>query len=127
MGPQHSVLLIAWLMVISIPAANAQQHPMQGAHDPYRGFTRADGKTSCCGGHDCAPAAWDEERGLIQLPDGTWVDPWSHVNQNQTRPALYFSFDRHAHACLSQGLLHCVFVPGSSASRHSNPEVANAG
>ena len=113
------LLLVAGMMVVGIPAAYAQQHPMQGEPDPYRGFTRADGQTSCCGGHDCAPAAWDENRGLIQLPDGTWVDPWNHVNPNQTTPAIYFSFDRHAHACLSQGQLHCVFLPGSSAQARS--------
>ena len=97
-------------------AAGAELNHHRSVNDPYAGYTRADGKSSCCGSRDCMPVPWDDRRGLMLLPSGLWLDPRGHVNANLTRPTIYFSFDAMAHVCLNGPHLVCAFIPGASAS-----------
>lgn len=90
-------------------------HPPSGAHDPYKGYVRSNGTTSCCGDRDCSPAPYDHIRGLLQLPNGEWVDPRTHENADNSRPAIYWSFDHNAHTCIAAGKLVCAFIPGQGA------------
>jgi len=90
------------------------QHP--SGHDPYKGYVRSNGTSSCCNDRDCAPAPYNDELGVMQLPSGEWVDPRTHVNGDHTSPALYFSFDGKGHACVTgDGKLVCAFIPGEGA------------
>jgi len=108
----------AAVLSVSTAAATAAfsadfTHPTAG--DPYAGYKRADGNTSCCGGRDCVPVPWNDRVGELRMPGGLWLDPRRYVNQDNTKPAIYFSFDGRAHACVSSGRLVCAFIPGAAA------------
>ena len=107
-----TLLCAVTLSVIAVTSAQAQQH---SGHDPYKGYVTSNGKTSCCNDRDCSPAPYNDELGMMQLPSGEWVDPRTHVNGNNTAPAIYFSFDGKGHACVRHGHLVCAFIPGEGA------------
>jgi hypothetical protein len=111
-----AIAIVLALLPFASHGAEQLHHPAAGESDPYAGYLRADGMTSCCGGEDCAPTAWNDDRGEVFLPPLGWIEPRGWVNSNGTRPALYFSFDGHAHICVSGDGLVCVFVPGAAAA-----------
>ena len=89
-----------------IPIADA--HPPAGSFDPYKGYTTPGGG-SCCDDRDCAPAPYDPNTGLMQMPNGKWFDPLAEPGI-----AIYFSFDGRGHLCYRAGP-RCAFIPGTGA------------
>lgn len=81
-------------------------HPPHGEFDPYKGYQTPTGG-SCCNDRDCAPAPYNPDTGLMQMPNGEWLDPLTVPGI-----AIYFSFDGRGHACWSSRL-RCAFIPGA--------------
>jgi hypothetical protein len=101
-------------------AAHAQQYGVHpGGQDPYTGFRRADGITSCCGGHDCHQVPLNRDTGEVQLPDGSWVDPYMAFPGAAFYGAGQLGPDKPgtAHLCIPSagpfaGKVVCVFIDG---------------